>query len=72
VGTIRIVPRDFVAEYQQLRAYNEGRLVALVGDHPGELSVETDNFRLMVTPNTVRNALKRGVVVRRDHRLWPK
>jgi hypothetical protein len=55
---------------QEVRASNERRLVDLVREHPGEFSVETASLHIVVAPNTVRNALNRGVVVRRDHRLY--
>jgi hypothetical protein len=61
-----------MGELKQLRADNEQRLVALVREHPGSFSVETAAHRLVVTPPTVRSAVKRGVVIIRDHRLWPK
>jgi hypothetical protein len=56
---------------RQLRADNEQRIVALVRENPGSLSVDAAALRLLISPITIRSAVKRGVVDLRDHRLFP-
>ena len=57
--TIPPVPRDLVAEMRQLRAQNEERIVALVRENPGLLSVDAAALRLQISPITIRSAVGR-------------
>ena len=69
--TVHPVPRDLVAEMRQLEAHNDDRIIALVRENPGSFSVDAAAVRLLLAGNTVRSAVKRGLVSLRDHRLFP-
>jgi hypothetical protein len=60
---------DVIAEMRLLRARNDERIAELVCDQPGMFSVDQASLRLQLPPNTVRTAVRRGVVDLRDQKL---